>query len=67
MIIGIFFLFAIILFLLYCLLTSGKKSDEVIAKFDRDRIVAHRDKRTKIEDTKYFSSTKNKEKNGYNE
>jgi len=38
---------AVIIFLLWCLLRTGKKPDVKI-KFDRERIVAHRDKKTLI-------------------
>lgn len=60
------FITIIILFLLFCILNTGKKSDQIIAKFDRDRIVAHRDKRTKItpdaeSEMEYYTSNKNKE------
>jgi Na+-transporting methylmalonyl-CoA/oxaloacetate decarboxylase gamma subunit len=48
MFLGLAFIFIVILFLLFCILTSGKAADQAIAKFDRERIVAHRDKRTLI-------------------
>lgn len=42
------FSIVIILFLLWCILKSGKRADNTIEKFDRERIVAHRDKQTLI-------------------
>jgi hypothetical protein len=66
MFLGLAFIAIVILFLLFCILTSGKRADQVIAKFDHDHIVAHRDKQTKIvpdadSEMEYYTSNKNKE------